>query len=69
MHTQADLPVLDQFCEDDSVGCVFKIENLRADEAHYYFRMSANYDDQIVAVDARLVKTIGPGFDCTAQGR
>ncbi|MGO4261467.1 hypothetical protein [Lysobacter sp. TAB13] len=63
MHTQADLPVLDQFCEDDFADCVFKIENLRADEQHYYFRMSANYDDQIVAVDARLVKTIGPGFD------
>lgn len=63
MRMESGLPVLDQFSEEGFVDCVFKIEDLRADERHYHFRMAARYGGETVGMDARLVKTIGPGFN------
>lgn len=63
MQMESGLPVLDQFAEEGFVDCVFKIEALRADDRHYHFRMLALYEGQTVGMGARLVKTIGPGFN------
>lgn len=62
-QTDSALPELTEACEDGFVDCTFKIEDLRSDADHYYFRMSARHEGEIVGLDARLVKRIGPGFD------
>lgn len=62
-QTDSALPELTEACEDGFVDCTFKIEDLRSDADHYYFRMSARHQGEIVGLAARLVKRIGPGFD------
>ncbi|ALN61172.1 hypothetical protein GLA29479_287 [Lysobacter antibioticus] len=62
-QTDSALPELAEVDEDGFVDCTFKIEHLRSDADHYYFRMSALHQGEVVGLDARLVKRIGPGFD------
>lgn len=63
MQTESALPELTEANEDGFVDCTFKVEDLRSDAEHYYFRMSARHQGEIVGLDARLLKRIGPGFD------
>jgi hypothetical protein len=56
-------PVLDQFSDEGFVDLVFRIRDLKDDGDCYRFRMTACYDEQILAIDVRIVKGIGPGFN------
>lgn len=57
------LPVLDQFSEEGFVDCIFKIDDLTADQNFYYFHLYASYREKKVGIAVKMVKCIGPGFD------
>jgi hypothetical protein len=49
-QTDSTLPELTEACEDGFVDCTFKIEDLRSDAEHYYFRMTARHEGEVVGL-------------------
>ena len=57
------LPILDQSSEEGFVDLVFKINNLKSDDTHYYFDLFASHDNERVGLAIKIVRIIGPAFD------
>lgn len=57
------LPLLEQFGEEGFVDCVFQVQHLTQDEAHYHFDLRATFGGLPVGVRARLLREVQPGFD------
>ncbi len=57
------LPILNQYSEEGFIDCIFKVDGLTSDQAHYYFNLFASHDGERVGLAVKMVKSVGPGFD------
>ena len=56
-------PILNQFSEEGFVDCVFRISSIEESESHYFLKLKASFNDQVVGFNIRLYKHIENGFD------
>jgi hypothetical protein len=57
------LPVLDQFCEEGFVDCVFDIINMEDKGEIYKFDLRASYSGDDLGINVEVLKGMESGFD------
>lgn len=56
-------PILEQFCEEGFVDCVFKIATIKETSNSYQFHIIASHESSVVGMDVEIIKDIQGGFD------